>query len=102
MTDIQKALLGDKDAAERMTEAGVMLPCPCCGGQSKVRYTGKGSGPFGYISNIYMRSKPGFVMCEKCGLMTGKNMRVCRAVKKWNTRAPILTPEQMKRLEEME
>lgn len=98
--DIKLALLGDYEAARRLTEKGALLPCPCCGGNARVRYTGRGSGPLGYISNVYMRSKPGFVMCDKCNLQTEKYMRVCRAVNRWNTRAPILSAEEMEMLEE--
>ena len=98
MTDILKATLGDHEAAKRLTEAGVLVPCPCCGGNARVRYTGNGSGPLGYTSNVYMRSKPGFVMCDKCGLQTSRNMRACRAVSKWNTRAPILSDSDLKKL----
>ncbi len=28
MDDIKRALLGDKEAAKRLTDAGVLLPCP--------------------------------------------------------------------------
>ena len=96
---IKFALLGDHDAAKRLTDAGVLAPCPCCGGNARVRYTGNGSGPLGYISNVYMRSKPGFVMCDKCGLQTSRNMMACRVVSKWNTRAPILSADEMEMLE---
>lgn len=96
--DIRLALLGDHEAAKRLTDAGVLVPCPCCGGNARVRYTWNGSDPLGYISNMYMRSKPGFVMCNKCGLQTSKNMRACRAVSKWNTRAPILSESELKNL----
>ena len=41
----------------------------------------------GYTSNMLMRSKPGFVMCLKCEIMTPRNSRVCRAIEKWNRRA---------------
>ena len=35
MTEIErKALLGDKVAQERCTENGVVLKCPCCGGNN--------------------------------------------------------------------
>lgn len=98
MTDTEKALLGDREAAKRLTDAGVLVPCPCCGGNARVRYIGNGSGPLGYISNVYMRSKPGFVMCDKCELQTSRNMRACRAVSKWNTRAPILSEREMEML----
>lgn len=59
-------------------------PCQLCGGKAQIRYTGNGSGPIGYTSNILMRSKPGFVMCLKCEIMTPRNSRVCRAIEKWN------------------
>ena len=95
LTDEKRALLGDHEAAKRLTDAGVLVPCPCCGGNARVIYTGNGSGPLGYISNVYMRSKPGFVMCDKCGLQTSRNMRACRAVSKWNTRAQILSAEEV-------
>ena len=95
MTEIEKALFGDHEASKRLTDAGVLVSCPCCGGNARVRYTGNGSGPPGYISNMYMRSKPGFVMCDKCGLQTSRNMRACRAVSKWNARAPILSESDM-------
>ena len=61
--------------------------CPFCGGKAQIRYTGNGSGPMGYTSNMLMRSKPGFVMCLKCEIMTPRNSRVCRAIEKWNRRA---------------
>ncbi len=32
MDDIKRALLGDKEAAKRMTDAGVLLPCAHCRG----------------------------------------------------------------------
>ena len=37
MDDIKLAMLGNKDAAKRLTDAGVLLPCPMCEGQAKVR-----------------------------------------------------------------
>lgn len=30
MDDIKRALLGDKEAAKRLTDAGVLLLCPVC------------------------------------------------------------------------
>ena len=36
MTDEQKALLGDKEAAKRLTELGALVPCPWCGETPKV------------------------------------------------------------------
>ena len=31
MTEEQKAMLGSKEAAKRLTEAGVLVPCMCGG-----------------------------------------------------------------------
>ena len=36
MADETRALLGDHEAAKRLTEAGVLLPCPSCGGDNIV------------------------------------------------------------------
>ena len=31
MDDLRAALLGDREAAKRLTDAGVLVPCPWCG-----------------------------------------------------------------------
>ena len=36
MTDTEKALLGDREAAKRLTDAGVLVPCPWCGKEPKI------------------------------------------------------------------
>lgn len=36
MDDIKRALLGDKEAAKRLTDAGVLLPCPVCKGDARL------------------------------------------------------------------
>lgn len=68
-----------------------LKPCPFCGGEAQIRYTGKGSGSKGYTSNIYMRSEPGFVRCLKCNTTTGIRTKVCRAIEAWNRRADNAT-----------
>lgn len=85
MSDISLAMHGDQEAADRLTNKGELLPCPCCGRIPVIRYTTAGSKN-GYTSNIYMRSKAGYVICLKCGLQTSKHTRVCRSVRNWNTR----------------
>ena len=37
MDDKTKALLGDHEAAKRLTDAGVLLACPCCGSEAKFK-----------------------------------------------------------------
>ena len=34
MDDKTRAMLGDREAAKRLTEAGVLLPCPHCKGRA--------------------------------------------------------------------
>lgn len=86
MTDTEKALLGDREAAERLTEAGVLLSCPMCGK----------AGVLHSIDNC----KTVYAVCPACGLMT----RACKGHEKarlaWNTRAPILSEREMEMLDE--
>ena len=34
---IRRALLGDQEAQEECTRQGIVLPCPCCGGEAKLK-----------------------------------------------------------------
>jgi len=85
MDDIKLALFGNKEAAERATDAGVLLPCPCCGGE-----------PFRQAPNMHRKTT---VTCKQCGLGTkwGECYDVSLA---WNARAPILSAEEIQKLEE--
>lgn len=93
MTDIQKAMLGDKEAAERLTERGELLPCPVCGKEAEVNfYAGDGC--------IY----PFSVYCKKfnCVVIHQEFRTKKAAIKYWNTRPQLLTKEQIEALERME
>ena len=83
--DIKLALMGDHEAAKRLTDAGVLLACPMCGKASVLHS----------IDNC----KTVYAVCPACGLMT----RACKGHEKarlaWNTRAPILSAEEIERLE---
>ena len=81
MDDIKLALLGSKEAAKRLTEQGVLVPCPGCGGE-----------------NAKHRAVMACVMIEcPCGFMAaGYDLEEARQI--WNTRAPILSEEEMEML----
>ena len=85
MDDIKLAMLGSKEAAKRLTDAGVLVPCPFCGGEAMVEYDT--IEPFGYV-----------VFCGDCGVMTttSEDEQVARLA--WNTRAPILSESEMEKL----
>ena len=88
MDDITLALLGDHEAAKRLTEQGVLLPCPWCGKapavDDLVEFWGK---------MIIFHD------CKTAGAMRVKGKTRFDARLAWNTRAPILSAEEMERLE---
>lgn len=100
MTDIQRAMLGDHDAAARLTEQGVLLPCPWCYGAAQMQ-------------NVRLKGhllKTDFV-CKKCGKIQTFGQYIIgaegefenpSALRQWNTRASILSAEEMEMLEGME
>lgn len=86
MDDIRRALLGDHEAAKRLTDAGVLLACPICGKASVLHS----------IDNCMTV----YAACPACGLMTRAYKRHEKARLAWNTRAPILSAEEMEMLDE--
>ena len=61
MTDLERrSLWGDQQAQEECTRLGIVLPCPCCGGESELRHS---STPTDFSEIIDMF----FVICKKCG-----------------------------------
>ena len=92
MTDKTRALLGDHEAAKRLTEQGVLLPCAHCGNDNKTRIVmsfkkdkKKRFGVHYDVCTIY---------CECCtetvrqaGL--GKDAAAKNASLLWNTRAAV-------------
>lgn len=106
MDDIKLALLGDKAAQERLTECGELLPCPFCGGKAEAKTQ---SQPYGISGTIIKCTKClSSVYClDKCAQITENgiknvpiNNHVFLASYRWNTRAPILSAEEMEMLEE--
>lgn len=90
MDDIKLALLGNKEAAKRLTDAGMLLACPFCKGHVR-RVIG-----FGGLN---------FFKCKKCGAVVSfdndyYNTHKNEAITAWNTRTPILSESELKKLEE--
>ena len=88
LTDEKRALLGDHEAAKRLTEAGVLVPCWRCGGEAE-------------LQEIHTGGKPVYaVSCKKhhCGAYGCAHQTKKNAVAYWNTRAPILSAEEMEML----
>lgn len=79
---IKLALLGDKAAQERLTKRVELLPCPWCGGEARVVGVGKWR----------------YAVCKKCTIEGPVKMDIDEALLAWNTRAPILTPEELEGL----
>lgn len=106
MDDRTLALLGDRAAQERITERGELLPCPLCVSTPTIKVQEVEYGLSGTI-----------IRCNKCGLSLYSPSKKAElisgavrnapienhtmiGIKRWNTRAPVLTPEQIKRLED--
>ena len=84
MDDRTLALLGDRAAQERITERGELLPCPLCGVNLIVHPP----------SRIYFHERNGCLL-DRVGIPI-------ESAAQWNTRAPILSAEEMEMLEGME
>lgn len=119
MTDIQKAMLGDKEAAERLTEMGEFLPCPWCKEEVFVYVHDDEGNAKGNLGCDYERDPWSglsygihhFVEWGTCPLASGYYDDSVggmlfdtaeEAIRYWNTRPQILTKEQIEALERME
>ena len=77
MTDkelIRRALMGSREAQQACTDKGIVLPCPSCGGESRLE-------DMGWPHHVY---------CTECGMRTvstksGEDGEK-EAIKKWNAR----------------
>lgn len=109
MNDIKLAMLGNREAAKRLTDAGVLLPCPKCGKSVRFEVTmhSECGATRGWIFHIGCsackyhtdRYELEFQISPSGGLSTVKDERP-NAILEWNTRAPILSAEELKKLEE--
>ena len=130
MDDIKLAMLGNKEAAKRLTDAGVLIPCPHCKGSGKVSFKDHkfvGQNFYGDKKLVYRvqvicnkcrsRGKPIFTEplvnpnpyltkwgncyadTDICNEETNKFFEYVKsAIHEWNTRAPILSAEEMEML----
>ena len=97
--DIRAAMLGDHKAAKRLTDAGVLIACPFCGGEVNIVV---------YDPRLYRpsRNHTYAIACYECDIMFGWDIDYGgrfdtedEARLAWNTRAPILSAEEIERLE---
>lgn len=110
MTDEKRALLGDHEAAKRLAEKGIVLPCPWCGKAPKIT---------AYDRLIVYecdcgerRSYPGLLQTKESSVLASAPESAIKeyyhrdadieARLAWNTRAPILSSKEMEMLEGME
>lgn len=89
MTDKTRALLGDHEAAKRLTEKGVLVPCPWCG-----KIVGE-DDLIGHWDGYTL-----YHQCKQVGPMRVNGKTRYRVCLSWNTRAPILSTDELKKLEE--
>ena len=78
---IKLALLGDHEAAERLTDAGVLVPCPKCRGTAE--------------RGLILGRKT--ICCTECSVMLAPAIEEdwSQLYMEWNTRAPILSAGEM-------
>ena len=86
MDDIKLAMLGSKEAAKRLTDAGVLLPC-CGKAPNFHHFVGLGAWAVECSVNGHIHNT---TLCS-----SEYESRLA-----WNTRAPILSESELKKLEE--
>lgn len=84
LTDEKRALLGNHEAAKRLTDARVLVPCPGCG---------ESNAKICYVCGDH------FEMCKTCGWTGPFRNSEYDARLAWNTRAPILSAEEMEMID---
>lgn len=110
---IKLAQLGNKEAAKRLTDAGVLLPCHRCGGTPKIIPRDLHVTESSDKAVVFWTIK-----CKKCSyrlegygtayrpdpaggmIQAGDLDGRLETIRLWNTRAPILSESELKKLEE--
>ena len=99
MDDIKLAMLGNREAAKRLTDAGyfkasgdlALCRCPFCGSEDVV-----------YERYLHTAGYRWRVVCTSCmaSIDPGHAQQRSTVQRMWNTRAPILSESEMKKLSE--
>lgn len=77
--DIINALKGDHEAAKRVTDAGVLLPCPFCGNKPSV-----------YKHEFHKSLNSFGIKCYDCGVKSYQFFATEQEARlAWNTRAGV-------------
>ena len=96
MDDIKLALLGDHEAAKRLAQSGIVIPCPICGDVDCCISDITGDEPYvpeRWSLHHFCKGIEAFIS------VYGRSAEKC--IETWNTRAPILSAEEMEILEGM-
>ena len=91
MDDVKRALMGDREAAKRLTERGVLLPC-MHGNKAIMLNSG----------NYWPETLYRVITEDTCCMQAKFYHTESESRLAWNTRAPILSAEEMEMLEGME
>lgn len=108
MDDIKLAMLGNREAAKRLTERGVLVPCPWCGETPKVTafdrwivYECACGETKTYPGCIQTKASPVLASAPESALKEYYHRDAdIEARLAWNTRAEILNESELKKLEE--
>ena len=83
MDDIKLAMLGNKEAAKRLAEKGVLVPCPMCKSDEIFVRSVLGAFDSGKITTKK------YTQCRSCFLQTTFYNTEKEARLAWNTRAAV-------------
>lgn len=103
MDDIKLAMLGNKEAARRLTDAGVLVPCHRCGG--RVEFEEQVENPPRRGVKAMVR-----IVCTCCRFALASSVKWdresaderMRLIEQWNTRAQVLSAKEIAELERIE